>query len=103
MFEGLGFSVRIAPRLGPQDGIEAVRRMLPRTWIDADRCQAGLRALRDYREAWDAKRRISMGPLHDWTSHPADALRYLMTAYEEPQVSRKARAGGQGQTEGWMG
>jgi hypothetical protein len=86
MLEDMNFQTRIAPRLGPEDGIEAVRRLLPRTWIDAEKCDVGLRAIRDYREKIDAKRRISLGPLHDWTSHAADALRYLMTAYEEPEV-----------------
>ena len=103
MLQGLGFSVRIAPRIGVADGIEAVRRLLPRTWIDAGRCETGLRALRDYREKADPKRRIALGPLHDWTSHAADALRYLMTAYDEPEAERKARAAGRGQTQGWMG
>jgi hypothetical protein len=104
MLEGLGFKTRIAPRLGVEDGIEAVRRMLPRTWIDEDKCAVGLAAVRDYREKIDQKRRVSLGPLHDWTSHAADALRYLMTAYEEPQTPRKAteRRAHQG-AGGWMG
>jgi hypothetical protein len=46
---------------------------------------------------------VALGPLHDWTSHPADALRYLMTAYEEPQQARKAKAAGRAQSGGWMG
>lgn len=91
MLEALGFRTRIAPRLGVEDGIETVRRMLPRTWIDATRCEVGLRAVREYREKVDPKRKVSFGPLHDWTSHAADALRYLMTAYEEPTVSRRER------------
>jgi hypothetical protein len=103
MLQGLGFSVRIAPRIGVADGIEAVRRLLPRTWIDGSRCEAGLRALRDYREKNDPKRRISLGPLHDWTSHAADALRYLMTAYEEPEAERRAREAGRGLSQGWLG
>jgi phage terminase large subunit len=103
MLEGLGFAVRIAPRIGVADGIEAVRRLLPRAWIDAARCEAGLRALRDYRERSDPKRRVALGPLHDWTSHPADAMRYLMTAYEEPQAARKARTVGRTGGGGWMG
>ena len=90
MLEGLGFKTRIAPRLGVEDGIETVRRMLPRTWIDK-RCETGLRAIREYREKRDEKRRVSLGPLHDWSSHAADALRYLMTAYEEPQAKREER------------
>lgn len=103
MLEGLGFSCKIAPRLGVQDGIEAVRRMLPRTWIDEHKCEAGLRAVRDYREKIDPKRRVSLGPLHDWTSHPADALRYLMTTYEEPEQARKARTRERAGTGSWMG
>ena len=102
MLQGMGFAVRIAPRIGVADGIEAVRRLMPRAWIDAGRCEAGLRALRDYREKIDPKRRVAMGPLHDWTSHAADALRYLMTAYEEPEAGRKAKAAGRAQSGGWM-
>ena len=33
MLEGLGFRSRIAPRLSVEDGIEAVRRLIPRMWI----------------------------------------------------------------------
>lgn len=102
MLEDLGFKTRIAPKLGPEDGIEAVRRMLPRTWIDAAKCDVGLRAIRDYREKVDPKRRVSLGPLHDWTSHAADALRYLMTAYEEPQIA-KAKQRPYAGAGGWMG
>ena len=98
MLESMGFRTRIAPRLSVEDGIETVRRMLPRTWIDA-KCQAGLSAVRDYREKIDPKRRVSMGPLHDWTSHAADSLRYLMTAYEEPLAKKTVRR----PTGGWMG
>lgn len=91
MLESLGFRTRIAPKLSVEDGIEAVRRLLPRTWIDEDRCAEGLRAIRDYREKRDEKRRVNLGPLHDWTSHAADALRYLAVSYEEPRVKREER------------
>lgn len=100
MLEGLGFKSRLAPRLSVEDGIEAVRRMLPMTWIDAKRCDVGLRAIREYREKRDEKRRVSLGPLHDWSSHAADALRYLSVAYEEPRQARKAR---ERIATGWMG
>jgi len=90
MLEGLGFRTRIAPKLSVEDGIEAVRRMIPRTWIDEKRCDAGLRAIRDYREKRDEKRRLGVGPLHDWTSHAADAIRYLAVSWSEPQLKREA-------------
>lgn len=91
MLESLGFRTRIAPKLSVEDGIEAVRRMLPRCWIDEAKCAEGLRAVRDYREKRDEKRRVNLGPLHDWTSHAADALRYLAVAYNEPQAKREER------------
>jgi hypothetical protein len=105
MLQSLGFSTRIAPRIPPMDGIEAVRRLLPRCYVDRDKCEAGLTALRDYREKTDPKRKISYGPLHDWTSHGADALRYLMTAYEEPRVVSLDRARGRERRQrlSWLG
>jgi phage terminase large subunit len=101
MLQGLGFATRVVPQISVADGIETVRRMLPRTWIDETKCEAGLRAVRDYREKIDPKRRVALGPLHDWTSHGADALRYLMTAYEEPRIKREASRAPQRST--WMG
>lgn len=101
MLEGLGFSCRIAPKLSVEDGIETVRRMLPRTWVDEAKCADGLRALRQYREKRDEKRQIGLGPLHDWSSHGADALRYLMTAYDEPQQASQERR--RARTSSWMG
>lgn len=91
MLRGLGFQTRICPNIPVADGIEAVRRFLPRTWIDTVKCAAGIRALRDYREKVDPKRRVSLGPLHDWTSHPADALRYLMVAYDDRGAKEKTK------------
>jgi len=101
MLESMGFRTRLAPRIGVEDGIETVRRMIPRTWIDEDKCSVGLRAIREYREKIDPKRKVSFGPLHDWTSHAADALRYLMTAYEEPQEKRRAAVANHSQG-GWL-
>jgi hypothetical protein len=103
MLQSLKFQTRIAPRVPVMDGIEAVRRMLPRCWIDKDKCEAGLTALRDYREKTDPKRKVSYGPLHDWTSHGADALRYLMTAYEEPRVIPFQRRRDRGERLSWLG
>lgn len=58
------------------DGIEQVRRMLPRCWFDADRCAAGISSLRQYRRDYDDKRRVySDTPRHDFCSHAADAFR----------------------------
>lgn len=80
----LGIKVTIAPRLKVEDGISAVRLVLNRCWFDAEKCARGVEALKQYRSAWDETRKIFRdGPLHDWTSHGADALRYLFTGIKK--------------------
>ena len=64
------------PRGPLEDGIEATRNLLGRLRLDAERCQAGLSALRSYSYQWrDDAQTYSKIPQHDWTSHGADALR----------------------------
>lgn len=68
----------VAPALPVQDGIEAARVMLAKMWFDTERCGRGLQCLRNYRREFDDKRKVFKDkPLHDWTSHAADALRYF--------------------------
>lgn len=83
--QSLGLSkIRIAPKLPIDDGISAVRLMISRCWFDAEKCKTGIEALKQYRTEYDEKRRaFSNRPLHDWTSHAADAFRYLATGFRE--------------------
>ncbi|HEY7687349.1 MAG TPA: terminase family protein [Dongiaceae bacterium] len=74
----LGIRARVLPQLKVDDGIQAVRSLLPRCWFDAEKCTRGVEALRNYRRAFD----VHLGyfraaPVHDWSSHAADAFRYL--------------------------
>tara|TARA_E500000081_G_scaffold43702_1_gene47100 strand:+ start:5233 stop:6492 length:1260 start_codon:yes stop_codon:yes gene_type:complete len=70
--------VTIAPKLAIEDGIQAARSMLNRCWFDEEKCNRGVEALRQYRREFDEKNKTWRGrPLHDWTSHGADAWRYL--------------------------
>ena len=77
MAEYLGINnLSIVPDLSVQDGIQAVRQMLPQTWFDAERCSEGIEALRQYQREYDEdKKAFKQSPRHDWTSHPADAFR----------------------------
>ena len=60
------------------DGIEAVRTLIPRMYFDREKCARGIEALGNYRQEWDSKlQSFKPTPLHDWTSHAADALRYF--------------------------
>lgn len=81
-------SLAIVPDLSVQDGIQAVRQMLPQTWFDAERCSEGIEALRQYQREYDEdKKAFRQTPRHDWCSHPADAMRMLAIAWRaEPTV-----------------
>jgi hypothetical protein len=74
----LGVRPRILPLEPVEDGINAVRNLLPRCWFDTGRCARGIEALRQYRRDYEDRLKAFKGrPLHDWTSHAADAFRYL--------------------------
>jgi hypothetical protein len=77
---------RVLPRASVDDGINAVRVLLPRCSFDEKRCERGLDALRQYQKTWDEKlRTFSLRPLHDWSSHAADAFRYLAQGLRAPR------------------
>lgn len=83
---------KLSPRLVTdhklQDGINAARRTLPHCWFDAERCAKGLEALRQYHADWDEKARTFRDmPKHDWTSHAADAFRYLAMCWREAKAA----------------
>lgn len=74
------------------DGINAARVSFPRIWIDADKCRYGLEALRQYRSEYDEKKKVFKDtPRHDWTSHAADAFRYMAMAWRELQPQPKPK------------
>lgn len=76
----LGMPFIAANQMGLQDGIEAVRSILPMMVFDRTRCRDALDALRQYRADYDEKGEVYKGPVHDWTSHCADALRTYATS-----------------------
>ena len=85
----LGIQFRIVPNLSIDDGINAVRNTIPRCWIDAKKCELGLQALRNYRKEYDDRRQeYKPRPLHDWSSHAADAFRYLAVGLKDKQKAK---------------
>jgi len=73
----------VIPRLPVDDGINAVRLLLPISRFASDTCRAGLESLKQYRREYDEnKRTFKPTPLHDWCSHDADAFRYLAVGLE---------------------
>lgn len=93
----LGLSPTVVPVHSVNDGINATRLLLPRMWIDAKKCERGVEALRNYRREFDDKLKVYRPkPLHDWTSHACDALRYYAAGFQDSpmrEVERKRYQG----------
>jgi len=67
--------------------VEAVRRLFPRMWFNEATTEAGRDALGYYHEHRDDDRNVGLGPVHDWSSHAADAMGLCAICYEEPSRS----------------
>lgn len=66
----LGINFTMAGEVSILDGIEAVRSAFSKIWIDETKCKPLIKALENYRQEWDGKRKVYKGnPLHDWSSH----------------------------------
>lgn len=94
VLRSLGRPVRVMPAVRKDDQIEAVRNFLPKCVFDKDGTEHGRRALRHFRV-----RPVSRGqlrtegrePLHDWSSHAADAFAQLAIGMAEPRIAKRAR------------
>lgn len=91
VLEGLGIrNIIVGKALPVADGIQALRMLLPTSWFDAEKCKEGIEALRMYRREWDDKRQeFRPHPLHDWTSHYADAGRQFAVGYTKRPAVQK--------------
>ncbi len=89
--EPLGIKTRDverAPDHRVEDGITNTVAFLPRCWFDKTKCARGIEALTLYRAEYDDKRQVvKTKPLHDWTSHGADAFRYLAMTLDSKIVN----------------
>lgn len=94
VLEGLGVKVTVCPNIPIADGIQAVRMLLPMCWFDKTKCKDGIEAMRMYRRDYDEKRQeFRQAPLHDWTSHYADAFRYFAVAHQDSVALRPFKTG----------
>jgi phage terminase large subunit len=93
-FRAAGFSVEVIPNQGrgaARARIEALRRLFPSLWFNADTTEAGRDALGWYHERRSEDvRDVGLGPEHDWASHSADAAGLMAVAYETPAGRPKA-------------
>src|SRR5262245_23460193 len=85
----LGLKPSMVPNVSKLDGINALRRSLPLI-VFHPRCEAvGIAALEQYRREWDDElKAFKNDDMHDWTSHYADAARYMALAWRSLPAAR---------------
>lgn len=102
-----GINFKVVPKVKVQEGIEAVRCLLPKTYIDAVACKELIRALENYHRQYDPiRQKYDDAPFKDWSNHMADAMRYLavieryvhkgMTPQDVEDMRQKAYSKGRG-------
>lgn len=85
-----GFKTVVNRQLSIADGINAVRTLFPQLYFDAMNCADGLQYLRRYQ--WGPQTNLGVSrrePLHDSSSHPADALRTMAVGIQELKKAPK--------------
>lgn len=80
---GLGIKFTVLPTLHMriEEGIEGLRGIFPRIYMDENKCKQLIKCLENYRKEFDDNHKVYKNrPVHDWASHGADAMRYLAVA-----------------------
>jgi phage terminase large subunit len=73
-----------------EEGIHAVRMLLPRCYFDKEKTKVGLEALQNYRRDYNERlNEFKATPVHDWSSHAADAFRGLAVRHQVPKIQRE--------------
>ncbi len=78
----MGFYFKDVPKLGIMDGINCVRSLFPRMVFHHDNTQLGLDMLKQYVKDDNGE------PVHDFASHPADAMRTWGVGWDDAYRSQ---------------
>lgn len=86
--DNMGVEFEIAPNISIEDGIQAVRTLLPKCVIDRSKCFASTEALRIYRADYDERKGVFRSkPFHGPESDFADSIRYYAVTDTNSQTS----------------
>lgn len=89
VLQSLGINPTIIPAQSVEDGINAVRMLLPKCWFESEKCAKGVKALQAYQREWVPKMGTwRSSPRHDAASHGADAFRYLALGLKPPESAK---------------
>ncbi len=68
--------VVVASKPSLMAGVQAVRHRFPLYHFNESKCFDGIKALESYHRKWNPEKGVySDQPVHDWSSHPCDAIR----------------------------
>ncbi len=85
-----GIDFRVVPKVSLESGIDTARSFFARCRFDRTNCRRGLDALASYCKEYDEKmKQFRSYPAHDWSSHAADAFRYLAVGHRTTEKPRK--------------
>ncbi len=85
-WEDAGFDVECVPNQGAGaalDRVTSTRLLFDRMYFDEPKTQAGVEAISFYHEKIDEEREIGLGPMHDWSSHGADAFGMIGVIFDD--------------------
>ena len=78
-----GYRPQIVPDHKLRDGIAATRKLLPYVRWNKSLTSGAVEAMKSYRREWDEKLGCYRDrPVHDWSSHVADCIRYLGVIFQ---------------------
>jgi len=96
--------VSVLPVLSIDSGMSAAKSLLKECAFDAARCREGLAALNHYHAKYNEAKQLYK-EVHDWSSHGADAFRYLaqVTNFKQEEVKHdRPRVVSRPMGGGWM-
>lgn len=80
-------NITVLERESLETGINASRNLIRKSWFDRQKCEYGIESLKQYRREFDPSKKVFKNkPLHDWTSHGADAFRYAAMGRPEGNI-----------------
>jgi len=86
-----GYRPRLVPDHKLRDGVAATRKLLPYTYWNRSLTSGGIEAMKSYRREWDDKLGCYRDrPVHDWSSHVADCIRYLSMIFTNLTPSKSS-------------
>lgn len=93
LFKQHGVNIKIAKKVGIQEGIVMAQTLLYTCRIDRTKCKEGVTHLRQYRAKQDRKTgQFLEDPVHDMHSHAADAFRTLAVGLKNSITTDSARS-----------